>query len=103
MEEINLARNLNDLILNINRYKDFMIQDVFYEIKIYSYITNDSLKIFFDKNEINYNDKFINLFKLFLYDLIDNNEKNEKITFNKFKDFFDLPYNNKYNIIFIDN
>ena len=91
IEEINLARNLNDLILNIKQYKDFMIQDVFYEIKSYSYITNDSLKAFFDRNEINYNDKFIkNIFTRF-----DNKEINGKISFNKFKNFFDLPYSNK--------
>ena len=102
MEEINLARNLNNLTLNLKQYKDFMIQDVFYEIKSYSYITNDSLKAFFDRNEINYNDKFIkNIFIRF-----DNKEINGKISFNKFKNFFDLPYNNKnfkYNNKFIDN
>ena len=100
MEEINLARNLNDLIINLKHSKDFVIQDVFYEIKSYSYITNDSLKAFFDRNEVNYNDKFIkNIFNRF-----DNKEINGKISFNKFKNFFDLPYNKniKNNNIYIE-
>ena len=93
IEEIELAKQLNDLILNIKQYNDFSIQDIFYEIKSYSYITNDSLKAFFDRNEINYNDKFIkNIFNRF-----DNKEINGKISFNKFKNFFDLPYNKNTN------
>ena len=93
VEEIELAKQLNDLILNIKQFNDFSIQDIFYEIKSYSYITNDSLKAFFDRNEISYNDKFIkNIFNRF-----DNKEINGKISFNKFKNFFDLPYNKNTN------
>ena len=89
LEEIDLSRQLNNLILNLKQYKDFSIQDIFYEIKSYSYITNDSLKAFFDRNEVRYNEKFIkNIFIRF-----DNKEINGKISFNKFKNFFDLPYN----------
>ena len=88
MEEIELARNLNDLILYLKDCNDFEVQDVFYEIKSYSYITNDSLKAFFDRNEVTYNDKFIkNIFNRF-----DIKEINGKISYNKFKNFFDLPY-----------
>ena len=94
MEEMNLARNLNDLIINIKHSKDFVIQDVFYEIKSYSYITSESIKAFFDRNEVNYNDKFIkNIFIRF-----DNKEINGKISFNKFKNFFDLNDNINKNI-----
>ena len=88
-EEINFARNLNDLILNLKKNTDFMIQNAFYEIKSYSYITNDSLKAFFDRNEVTYNDKFIkNIFNRF-----NTNETSGKISFNKFKIFCDLPFN----------
>ena len=94
IQEIDLARQLNNIILNIKQFNDFSIQDVFYEIKSYSYITIDSLKAFFDRNEISYNDKFIkNIFNRF-----DNKEINGKISFNKFKNFFDLPYNKNINI-----
>ena len=94
IEEIELSRQLNNIILNIKQNNDFSIQDIFYEIKSYSYITNDSLKAFFDRNEVNYNDKFIkNIFNRF-----DNKEINGKISFNKFKNFFDLPYNKNMNI-----
>ena len=89
LEEIELARHLNDLILGIKHCQDFEIKNVFYEIKSYSYITNDSLKAFFDRNEVNYNDKFVkNIFSRF-------NTKDTigKISFNKFSNFFDLPYN----------
>ena len=93
IEEIELARQLNDLIIDIKRNNDFVIQDIFYEIKSYSYITNDSLKAFFDRNEVTYNDKFIkNIFNRF-----DNKEINGRISFNKFKNFFDLPYNKNSN------
>ena len=88
VEEIDLARNLNELILYLKDCNDFVVQDVFYEIKSYSYITNDSLKAFFDRNEVTYNDKFIkNIFNRF-----DIKEINGKISYNKFKNFFDLPF-----------
>jgi Ca2+-binding EF-hand superfamily protein len=89
LEEIELSRHLIDLIMNIKQNNDFVIQNVFYEIKSYSYITNDSLKAFFDRNEVDYNDKFIkNIFnRLSLKDTVG------KICFNKFKNFFDLPFN----------
>ena len=89
LEEIELSRHLTDLIMNIKQNNDFVIQNVFYEIKSYSYITNDSLKAFFDRNEVDYNDKFIkNIFnRLSLKDTVG------KICFNKFKNFFDLPFN----------
>ena len=94
IQEISLARQLNNLILNLKQFNEFSIQDIFYEIKSYSYITNDSLKAFFDRNEINYNDKFIkNIFNRF-----ENKEINGKISFNKFKSFFDLPYNKNLNL-----
>ena len=91
IEEIDLARHLNDLIIDIKQCNDFEMQDIFYEIKSYNYITYDSLKAFFDRNEVNYNDKFIkNIFNRF-----NNKDTNGKISFNKFKYFFDLPFNNK--------
>ena len=89
LEEIDLARNLNDLIVNIKQRKDFVIQNVFYEIKSYSYITSDSLKAFFDRNEIDYNEKFIKN----IFNRLSNKEKNCKISFNKFKSLFDIPFN----------
>ena len=97
VEEIELARKLNNLIIEIKMKNDFAIQDIFYEIKSYSYITTESLKAFFDRNEVSYNDKFIrNIFKRF-----NNKEINDRISFNKFKNFFDLPFNKniKENII----
>ena len=93
IEEIELARQLNDLIIDIKRNNDFVIQNIFYEIKSYSYITNDSLKAFFDRNEVSYNDKFIkNIFIRFI-----NKELNGRISFNKFKNLFELPYNKNVN------
>ena len=98
IEEIELGRQLNDLILDIKRSNDFEIQNIFYEIKSYSYITSESLKAFFDRNEVSYNDKFIkNIFYRF-----SNKDINDRISFNKFKFFFDLPYN-KNNINEISN
>ena len=89
IEEIELGRQLNDLIIDIKRNNDFEIQNIFYEIKSYSYITSESLKAFFDRNEVSYNDKFIkNIFYRF-----SNKDINDRISFNKFKFFFDLPYN----------
>ena len=93
IEEIELARQLNDMIIDIKQSNDFSLQDIFYEIKSYSYITNESIKAFFDRYEINYNDKFIkNIFIRF-----DNKEINGRISFNKFKNFFDLSYNKSIN------
>ena len=91
IEEINFARNLSNLIINLRNCPDFDIQEVFYEIKSYSYITTDSIKAFFDRNDVSYNDIFIkNIFNRF-----DNKEISGKISFNKFKLFFDLPYGSK--------
>ena len=93
IEEIELARQLNDLIIDIKHNKDFVIQNIFYEIKSYSYITYDSLKAFFDRNEVSYNDTFIkNIFIRFI-----NKELNGRISFNKFKNLFELPYNKNVN------
>ena len=36
--EIELVRQFNDLIINIKRNSDFVIQNIFYEIKIILYI-----------------------------------------------------------------
>ena len=91
IEEIELGRQLNDLILDIKRSNDFEIQNIFYEIKSYSYITSESLKAFFDRNEVNYNDKFVkNIFNRF-----NTKEMILKISFDKFNYFFALPYNDK--------
>lgn len=99
IEEIDLGRHLNDLILNLRQYNDFNLQDIFYEIKSYSCITSDSLKAFFDRNEVNYNDKFIkNIFCRF-----DTKDINGKIVFNKFKKFFYLSNNNIIAQMFINN
>ena len=98
IEEIDLARNLNDLIINIKECNDFVVQDVFYELKSYNYITNESLKAFFDRNEVNYNDKLIkNIFSRF-----NTKDINGKIVFSTFKKFFDIPYhkNNNEQIFF---
>ena len=90
IEEMDLARQLDELIISIKQCNDFEIQNIFYEIKSYSYVTSDSLKAFFDRNEVNYNDKFIkNIFTRFnTKDIIG------KISFEKFKSFFDLSINN---------
>ena len=57
---------MDELIISIKQCNDFEIQNIFYEIKSYSYVTSDSLKAFFDRNEVNYNDKFIkNIFTIF--------------------------------------
>ena len=93
IEEIDLAKNINDLIINISQCNDFVIQDVFYELKSCNYITNESLKAFFDRNEVNYNDKMIkNIFSRF-----NTKDINGKIVFDKFKKFFDLSYHKNYN------
>lgn len=93
LEEIDLGRQLNELIINIKECNDFTIQDVFYELKSYNYITNDSLKAFFDRNEVNYNDKFIkNIFCRFK-----NKDINGKIVFKTVKKFFDLPVDKNIN------
>ena len=36
--EIELVRQFNDLIINIKRNSDFVIQNIFYEIKIILYM-----------------------------------------------------------------
>ena len=46
---------------------NFEIQNIFSEIKSYSDVTSDSLKAFFDRNEVII---LINLSKIFLTDLI---------------------------------
>ena len=87
IEEIEFARQLNELVVDIKSNKDFNIQNIYYEIKSYSYITVDSMKAFFDRNEVAYNDKFIkNIFGRF-----NTKEINDRISFNKLKHFFDLP------------
>ena len=86
IEEINLARKLNNLVIDIKRNNDFVIENLFYELKSYNYITSDSLKAFFDRNELNYDDKFIkNIFNRF-----NSKNINGKIVFKKFKYFFDI-------------
>jgi Ca2+-binding EF-hand superfamily protein len=102
LEEIELSKQLIDLIINIKQCQDFIIQNVFYEIKSYSYITNDSLKAFFDRNEVDYNDKFVKN----IFSRLNNKDTVGKISFNKFKKFFDLPFNKnimRQSTKFIDN
>ena len=92
IEEINLARKLNDLILDIKNSNNFGIENLFYELKSYTYITKDSLSAFFDRNGVIYDNKFIqNIFSRF-----NSKDINGKIVFNKFKKFFELS-NNKIN------
>lgn len=88
LEEIKLSNKLCEIIHDIKQCQDFSLQDIFYEIKSYSYITHESLKAFFDRNDVSYNDIFIkNIFNRF-----DNKEINGKISFNKFKLFFEIPF-----------
>lgn len=99
IEEINLAKSLNDLILDIKNCNNFGIENLFYEIKSYTYITKDSLSAFFDRNEVNYDNKFIqNIFSRF-----NSKDINGKIVFNKFKKFFYLSNNNIIAQMFINN
>ena len=93
IEEINYYRKINDIIISLKHCNDFSIQDVFYEIKSYSYITNDSIKAFLDRNEFNYDDKFIkNILNRF-----ETKNLKGKIAFNKFKNFFGLSYKQNMN------
>lgn len=90
IKEIEFGEYLNNIINNIKKYSmGFCLQDVFLEIKSYSFITKESLKAFFDRHQVNYNDKCIkNIFARF-----DSKKINGKICYNKLKTFFEL--NNK--------
>ena len=88
--EIDFIKYITTLINNLKNNSDFNLQDIFYSIKSYSYITSESIKAFFDKNKINYSIYDIKS----IFNRLDYN-KDGKISFNDLKIFFNLDsYNN---------
>ena len=85
--ELNLARNIDEVIQEIKTdITNFSLEDIYLEIKGYSFITFESLKAFFDRYKVKYNDKDIkNIFIRF-----DNKNINAKINYNQLKIFFDI-------------
>ena len=85
--EIQLSKKINEMIQNI-KYdsKNFSLEDIYLEIKGYSFITAESLKAFFDRYKIKYSDKDItNIFNRF-----SSLNTKGRINYNQLKKFFDL-------------
>ena len=90
MKEFELYNIINDIIIDIKKEKNFTLQDLFFVIKSYSYITLESLSAFFDRNNINYNDDDLKS----IFNRIQRGKEN-KICFNKIKNLFEITdYNN---------
>ena len=83
--EIDFVNYISELINELKSLNDFNLQDMFYSIKSYSYITEGSIKAFFDKNGINYTTGDIKS----IFNRIDFN-KDGKISFNDLKILFSL-------------
>ena len=95
-KEMEFCRYICELINDIKNSNDFNLEDMFFIIKSYSFITSESIRAFFDRNEINYNDNDIKS----IITRIDNNQ-DSKICFERLKMLFDIPehfnYTNNYN------
>ena len=50
--EIDFIKYISELINELKNTNDFSLQNLFYSIKSYSYITEGSIRAFFDKNGI---------------------------------------------------
>ena len=83
--EVELSRYVLELISDIKQNEDFSLQDMFYIIKSYSFITYESVKAFFDRNGINYTSSDIKS----LFNRISSN-KDGKICFNELKLLFTM-------------
>ena len=90
-KEIDLARYLFELIDNIKISQDFDIEEIFYAIKSYNFITPESIKAFLDRNGVTYNEMDIKC----IFKRMKNKEKEDKISFNKLSTLFDLYYQDR--------
>ena len=85
-KECEFCRYIYELINDIKNSNDFNLEEIFYVIKSYSYITNESIKAFFDRNQISYTDNDIKS----IITRIENNQ-DSKICFKRLKMLFDIP------------
>ena len=85
-KECEFCRYIYELINDIKNSNDFNLEEMFYVIKSYSYITNESIKAFFDRNQISYTDNDIKS----IITRIENNQ-DSKICFKRLKMLFDIP------------
>lgn len=83
--EIEFAKYICELICEIKESDDFTMQDMFHVLKSYSYVTNESVKAFFDRNGIVYDYTDISA----IFNRLDSN-KDGKICFNELKYLFML-------------
>ena len=102
-KECEFCRYVYELINDIKNSNDFNFEEMFYVIKSYSYVTNESIKAFFDRNQISYSENDIKS----IINRIENNQ-DSKICFKRLKMLFDLPdhidlnknsYSNNSNIL----
>jgi Ca2+-binding EF-hand superfamily protein len=87
--EMDFIKYISEIINELKTMNDFTLQNLFYSIKSYSYITNESIRAFFDKNGINYTNNDIKC----IFNRMDYN-KDGKISFNDLKALFSLNNNN---------
>ena len=85
INEIDFSRYMFELISDVKSNDDFSLQDLFYVIKSYSFITFESIKAFFDRNGINYSPSDIKS----IFNRIDSN-RDGKICFNELKSLFNI-------------
>ena len=88
INEIDFSRYMFELISDVKSNDDFSLQDLFYVIKSYSFITFESIKAFFDRNGINYSPSDIKS----IFNRIDSN-RDGKICFNELKSLFNISFN----------
>ena len=85
-KELDLIRTTRKLIENLKQCEDFNVHDLFHYIKGYGDITHESLKIFLEKNYIQFDENDIrNIIKI-----LDLN-KDSKIDFSEFHYFLCFP------------
>ena len=85
-KECEFCRYIYELINDIKNSNDFNFEEMFYVIKSYSYVTNESIKAFFDRNQISYSENDIKS----IINRIENNQ-DSKICFKRLKMLFDIP------------
>lgn len=86
-KEIKYNQSIIELIRDIKGQHDFSIQDLYYSLKSYSFITPESIRAFFDRNDVSCNEEDIRLMITRI-----NIKKDGKICFNEFKGLFDLTF-----------
>lgn len=87
MKELEYNKYIIELLSDIKTQQDFSIQDLYYSMKSYSFITTESIKAFLDRNDVSYSEEDIRLIITRI-----NIKKDGKICFNEFKGLFDLTF-----------